>query len=145
MKWWKNILAFLIAPLGTPVSFAVWSGLAIDPRSFSGILSALPGFFIYATPVAYVATLLLGIPALLVLSRTMCLTLPVIVSMGALLGTITGLFIGFHIASYDINEVVAYFTFDFISIYAPSTISGVVSSGMYWAIRTFSLRGKRIR
>jgi hypothetical protein len=143
MNYWRNILALLIAPLGAPVSFTVWSHLAIDPRSFSGLLSSLPGLFRYATPVAYIATLLLGIPAIVILSRKKWLTLPVIVFVGTLIGIITGLFIGFYISGYDINGVFEYFTFDLISIYVPSTISGMVSSVIYWVIRTFFLGSQR--
>jgi len=145
MKWWKYIIAFLIAPLGAPVTFNVWSGIAFDPRSFSEILSALPRLFRYATPLAYIATLLLGIPAILILSRNMWLTFPAIVFVGTLIGTIIGLFTGFYIGGYDINGVVDYFTFDLISIYAPSTISGMVCSIIYWVIRTISLREKGLK
>jgi hypothetical protein len=139
---WKNILALLIAPLGAPVSFNVWSNLAIEPRSFIDLLSSLPGLVRYTTPIAYIAALLLGMPAILILSRKGWLTLPVILIVGTLIGTITGLFIGFHIASYDISEVVDYFAIDLMSIYAPATISGMVSSAIYWAILNFNLRGK---
>jgi hypothetical protein len=145
MKWWKYILAFLITPLGTPISFALWSGIAFDPRSFSGIISGLPRFLLYTAPVAYIVTLLFGIPAILILSRNMWLTLPAIVFVGTLIGTIIGLFIGFYIGGYDINGVVDYFTFDLISIYAPSTISGMVCSIIYWVIRSISLREKRLK
>ncbi len=139
MILWKNILAFLIAPLGVPVTFTVWSKLAIEPRSFSEMIYSLPGLVSYATPVAYIAALILGIPAVLILSRQKTLTLPVIVIAGFFVGTITGLFIGFHIAGYDISGVSDYFAFDLISIYAPATISGMVSSVLYWAIMRKSI------
>ena len=132
----------LIAPLGAPVSFNVWSNLAIEPRSFIDILYSLPGLVRYSTPIAYLAAVLLGIPAILILSRKRCLTLPVILIVGTLIGTITGLCIGFHIAGYDISEVFDYFAFDLMSIYAPATISGMVSSAIYWAILNFNLWGK---
>lgn len=131
---WKKIIALLIAPLGAPVSFTVWDKLAIEPRSFVELLSSLPGLVRYATPIAYMAALLLGVPAILILSRRKCLTLPVILIAGTLIGTITGLFTGFHIAGYDIREAVDYFAFDLMSIYAPAAISGMVCSAVYWAI-----------
>ncbi len=134
MMRWKNILALLIAPLGAPVSFHVWDKLAMEPRSFIELLTSLPGLLRFATPIAYIAALLLGVPAILILSRKKCLTLPVILIVGTLIGTITGLFIGFHIAGYDISGVVDYFALDLMSIYAPATISGMVSSAIYWAI-----------
>ena len=137
MMQWRNILALLIAPLGAPVSFNAWSKLAIEPRSFIELLSSLPGLVRYATPIAYMAALLLGIPAIFILSRRRCLTLPVILVVGTLIGTITGLCIGFHIAGYDIRGMVDYFAFDLMSIYAPAAISGLVSSAMYWAILRF--------
>jgi hypothetical protein len=145
MKWWKHILAFLIAPLGAPVTFTVWSHLAIDPGSFSRLLSSLPGLARYATPIAYITTLVLGIPAILILSRKRCLTLPLIVIVGTLIGTITGLLIGFHIAGYDISAAADYFTYDLMSIYAPSTISGFVCSVTYWAILTFNVRDSELK
>ena len=141
MMQWKNILALLIAPLGAPVSFTVWSKLAIEPRSFIEILSSLPGLVRYATPIAYIATLLLGVPAILILSRKKRLTLPAILIVGTLIGTITGLFVGFHIAGYNVSGVVDYFAFDLIAIYVPSTISGMVSAAIYWTILNFNLSG----
>jgi hypothetical protein len=143
MMWWRNIIAFLIAPLGAPVSFTVWDKLAIEPRSFTELLSSLPGLVRYATPVAYMAALLLGVPAILILSRRKCLTLPVFLIAGTLIGTITGLFIGFHIAGYDISGAVDYFAFDLMAIYAPAVISGMVSSGIYWAILNARIARKR--
>jgi hypothetical protein len=134
MTRWRNILAWLIAPLGVPVSFTVWDKLAMEPRSFSEMLSSLPGLLRFATPIAYAAALLLGVPAILILSRKKFLTLPAILIAGTLIGTITGLFIGFHVAGYDISAVDDYFAFDFMSIYAPAAISGTVSSAIYWAI-----------
>jgi hypothetical protein len=138
MKWWKYILAFLITPLGTPISFALWNGIAFDTRSFSGLISDFPKSFLYTAPVAYIVTLLLGIPAILILSRKMWLTFQVVVIVGTLMGAIIGLCAGFYISGYDINGFVDYFSFDFISIYAPSTISGMVCSIIYWVIRTIS-------
>jgi len=136
MKWWKYILAFLITPLGAPISFALWDGIAFDPGGFSGIISAVPKYFLHTAPVAYAVMLLFGIPATLILSRKMRLTFPTIVLAGTLTGAITGLFIGFNISGYDINGFVDYFTFDLISIYTPSTISGMVCSIIYWLIRS---------
>ncbi len=135
MNWWKNSLAFLLAPLGTPISLAVWQGIAINPRGFNLILSALPGFLIYATPVAYIATLLLGIPAYLLLLRKRWLMLPTVIFVGTLIGALAGLAAGYYIAGYDFNQVVGYFTVDLMSIYAPSAIAGMVSAGMFWVIR----------
>ncbi len=143
MMWLKNIIAFLVAPLGAPVSFTVWDKLAVEPRSFTELLSSLPGLVRYATPVAYMAALLLGVPVILILSRRKCLTLPVILITGTIIGTITGLFIGFHIAGYDIRGAVNYFAFDLVSIYAPAAISGTVSSAIYWAILNAGIAGKR--
>ncbi len=145
MKRLKNILALLIAPLAAPVSFTVWSELAIGPRSFSGLLSALPGFYRYATPVAYMAATLFGIPALLILSRKKCLTLPFFILAGILIGTMTGLFTGFYIAGYDIGGMADYFNYDLISIYIPSALSGMICSVLHWAIRTFSLKKNGLR
>ena len=79
MKWWKYVLAFLITPLGAPIAFAVWSGIAFEPRSFSAIISAFPTFVLSTAPVAYIVALLFGIPAILMLSRKMWLTFPVTV------------------------------------------------------------------
>jgi len=143
MKLWKYILAFLITPLGTPITFALMSGLAFEPRSFSVVISALPAFLLLTAPAAYIVTLLFGIPAVLILSRKMRLTFPAIVCIGTLTGTITGLFAGFYIVGYDIHGMLEYFFLDFISIYAPSTISGIVCSIIYWVIRTISLRENR--
>lgn len=140
MKWWKYILAFLITPLGAPISFAVWSGVAFEPRSFSAITSALQSYVLLTTPVAYIVALLFGMPAILILSRKMWLTFPAIVFVGTLIGTITGLCAGFYIGGYDINGMLDYFAFDLRSIYAPSTISGMVCSIIYWIIRTIGLR-----
>jgi hypothetical protein len=145
MKWWKYILAFLITPLGTPITFAVWSGLAFEPRIFSVVISALPTFVLLTAPVAYIVTLLFGIPAILILSRKMRLTFPAIFFIGTLMGTITGLFAGFYIGGYDINGMLEYFSLDFTSIYAPATISGMVCSIIYWVIRTIGLRENRKR
>ncbi len=143
MNLWKNVLAFLLAPLGAPVSLAVWSGVVIEPRNINGIISALPGFLLYAAPTAYSATLLLGIPAYLFLLHKKRLILPIILLVGALIGTITGLVIGFYIAGYDLNQVLHYFAFDLMSIYAPSTISGIVSSFVFWVIRTILMKRDR--
>jgi len=129
MKWWKYILAFLITPLGTPITFAVWSGLAFEPRSFSVVISAFPTFVLLTAPIAYIVTLQL--------------TFPVILFVGTLMGTITGLFAGFYIGGYDINGMLEYFSLDFTSIYAPSTISGMVCSIIYWVIRAIGLRENR--
>ncbi len=131
---WRNIIAWLIAPLGAPVSFHVWDRLAMEPRSFIDILS-LPGLLRFATPIAYAAALLLGLPAVLILSRKKFLTLPVVLIAGTLIGTITGLLIGFHVAGYDMSAMDDYIAFDLMSIYAPAAISGMVSSAIYWGIR----------
>ena len=140
MKWWKYILAFLITPLGTPITFAVWSGLAFEPRSFSVVISAFPTFVLLTAPIAYIVTLLFGIPAILILSRKMQLTFPVILFVGTLMGTITGLFAGFHIGGYDINGMLEYFSLDFTSIYAPAMISGMICAIIYWVMYTFCLK-----
>jgi len=140
MKWWKYVLAFLITPLGTPISFAVWSGIAFEPRSFSAIISAFPTFVLSTAPVAYIVALLFGIPAILMLSHKIWLNSPAIIIVGTLIGTITGLFMGFHIGGYDMSGMLEYFTFDLISIYAPSTISGMICASIYWVIRTIILR-----
>jgi hypothetical protein len=145
MKWWKYILTFLITPLGTPISFALWNGIALDTRSFSGIIPAVPKFFLYTAPVAYMVALLFGIPAILILSRKMWLTFPAIVFVGTFIGTIIGLFAGFYISGYNINGVVDYFSFDFNSIYAPSMISGMICSIIFWVIRTISVREKGLK
>jgi hypothetical protein len=138
MNRWKHVLAFLITPLGTPISFAVWSNIAFTPGSFSGIISVFPTFVFYTAPAAYAVTLLFGIPAILILSRKKRLSFPVIFFTGTLIGTITGLCAGFYISGYDINGMLDYFSFDLTSVYAPSTISGMVCSLMYWLIRRIS-------
>jgi hypothetical protein len=134
MNRWKYILAFLIAPLGTPISFAVWSGLAFEPRSFSAITSTLQSYVLLTAPVAYIVGLFFGIPAVLMLSSKMWLTFPAIFAAGTFIGTISGLMTGFYIGGYDMNGMLEYFTLDLISIYAPSTISGMVCSIIYWII-----------
>ena len=143
MKWWKYILAFLITPLETQISFALWNGVVYEPWSLSGITSVLQSFVILTAPVSYVVALLFGVPAVLILSRKMRLTFPAIVIVGTLIGTITGLFMGFHIGGYDMSGMLEYFTFDLISIYTPSTISGMVCASMYWVIRTISVRDNK--
>ena len=140
MKRWKYILAFLIAPLGTPVSFAMWSGLAFEPRSFSAITSAFPTFVLLTAPVAYIVTLLIGIPAILILLRKTWLTFRAVFFVGTLIGIISGLLIGFYISGYDINGMLDYFTLDLHSIYAPSVISGMVCSMLYWVIHNIIFR-----
>jgi hypothetical protein len=140
MNWWKYILAFLVTPLGTPISFVVWKGIAFDPGSFRRIISDLPKSLLHAASMAYIVTFLICIPAILILSRKIRLTFRTIVLVGTLIGTITGLFTGFYIGGYDISGVVHYFSYDLISIYAPSTISGMVCSIIYWVLRTISLR-----
>lgn len=145
MKLWKHILAFLITPLGVPVSFAVWSGVAYEPRSFSAITSALQSFVIMTAPVAYIVVLLIGIPAVLIISRKVRLTFPILIFSGTLIGAITGLFMGFYIGGYNIDSMLDYFTFDLNSIYIPSTISGMVCSIIYWVIRISSLREKGLK
>ena len=129
------MLAFIITPLGTPISFAFWNGVVYEPWSFSGITSVLQSFIILTAPVSYAVALLFGVPAVLILSRKMRLTFRTIVIVGTLLGTVTGLCMGLHIGGYDMSGMFKYFTFDFISIYAPSTISGMVCASMYWVIR----------
>lgn len=145
MKRWKHILAFLITPLGAPITFAVWSGIAFEPRSFSAITSTLQSYVLLTAPVAYIVTLMFGIPAVLVLSRKMRLTFPAIVAAGTLIGTISGLMAGFYIGGYDMNGLLEYFTIDLISIYVPSAISGMVCSFIYWVIRAIGLRENRSR
>lgn len=121
------------------------SGLAFDPRSFSAVISALPSFVLLTAPIAYIVTLLFGIPAILILSRKMRLTFPAILFIGTLTGTITGLCAGFYISGNDIHGMLEYFSLDYISIYAPSTISGMVCSIIYWVIRTISLRERGLK
>jgi cyanate permease len=142
MKWWKYILAFLIVPLGAPIAFAVWSGLAFEPRSYSAITSAFPSFVLLTAPAAYIVALFFGIPAVLLLSSKGWLTFPAIFAAGTFIGTISGLMTGFYIGGYDMNGMLEYFTLDLVSIYAPSTISGMVSSIIYWVIRAISDREK---
>ena len=138
---WRNILALFIAPLGAPISFTVWEKLANEPRSFIYILSSLPGLVRYATPIAYTATLLLGVPVIIILSRKRRLTFLVILIVGTLIGTITGLFVGFYITGYDFSGLDDYFAFDLTAIYIPSTISGIVSSAIYWTILKLNIVG----
>ncbi len=135
MNRWKHILAFLVTPLGTPVTFAVWSGIVFEPGSFSAITSSLQSYVILTAPVAYIAALLLGIPAVLIISRKAGLTFPALVIAGILLGAIVGLLTGFHISGYDSDGMFEFFAFDFYSIYAPATISGMVCAIIYWGIR----------
>ena len=143
MKWLKYILAFLVTPLGTPVTFAMWSGIVFEPRSFSAITSTLQSYVILTAPVAYIGALFFGIPAILMLSSKMWLTFPAIFAAGTFIGTISGLMTGFYIGAYDINGMLEYFTLDLISIYAPSTISGMVCSIIYWIIHISFLRENR--
>ncbi len=135
MKWWKHILAFIIVPLGTPISFALWNGVVYEPGSLSGITSVLQSFVIMTAPVSYIVALLIGVPTVLILSRKQWFTFPAIVIVGTLIGTIIGLIAGFHMSGYDINGMLEYFTFDFYSIYAPAAISGMVCASIYWGIR----------
>ena len=145
MKRWKYILAFLIAPLGTPMTFALMSGLAFEPRSFNVVISAFPAFILSTAPVAYIVTLLFGIPAILLLSHKMRHTFPAILLIGTLTGTITGLFAGFYIGGYDIKGMFEYFSMDVISIYAPSTLSGMVCSIIFWVMIIIGIRENRNR
>jgi hypothetical protein len=140
MKWWKYILDFLVTPLGTPISFVVWYSIAFDPESFRRIISDLPKSILYAAPIAYIVSFLICIPAILILSRNMRISFRAIVLVGTIIGTITGLITGFHIGGYDINGMIDYFSYDLTSIYAPSMISGMVCSIIYWVLRTISLR-----
>jgi len=135
-------LAFLITPLGTPITFALMSGLAFEPRSFSIVISALPTFILLTAPAAYLITLLFGVPAVLLLSRKKWLTFSEIIMIGTVIGTIAGLMAGFYISGYDINGTLEYFSLELISIYAPSTISGMVCSIIYWVMYSFLLREK---
>jgi hypothetical protein len=143
--WWRNIFAYLVAPLGAPISFTIWNKVTTESTSFIDILFSLPGLVRYATPIAYIATLLLGMPAILILSRKRCLTFPTTVIAGTLIGAITGLLIGFYIAGYDITGMVDYFNFDLMSIYVPSTIAGMVSAAIYWTILTYNFRMIRLK
>lgn len=127
-------MALSIAPLGAPVSFTVWENLTNEAGNFIKILFSLSGLVRYATPIAYIATLLLGLPVILILLHKRRLTFPVIVVAGTIIGTITGLFVGYYITGYDFRGLDDYFALDLTAIYIPSTISGTMSSAIYWTI-----------
>jgi len=135
-------MAFIITPLGTPISFALWNGVVYEPWSLSGITSVLQSFVIMTAPVSYIVALLIGVPTVLILSRKKWFTFSAIVIIGTIIGTIAGLLTGFYMSGFDINGMVEYFSFDLSSIYIPSTISGMLCSMIYWVIRATMFRQK---
>ena len=89
----RVVRATLIAPLVVPLLYWTGSlaGALADParRGYAGhnLWSGLAFVFAFASPVAYAATLALGLPALWLVRRLWRLTLPTTVTVGLVVGS----------------------------------------------------------
>jgi hypothetical protein len=81
----RVILGFVIAPLAAPLAFDVMTGIESLGRSANPSLGVLGAVFLvgYMTPYAYLATLLIGVPAYLLLRRYGTLSLWEMLLVGA--------------------------------------------------------------
>jgi hypothetical protein len=85
----RTVRAFLIAPLIVPIVFfgiAFLSDAFTSGTSPSGLVDALLLFTLYALPIAYVAELVLGVPAWLVFKYFRVRSFPAFAAGGAFLG-----------------------------------------------------------
>jgi hypothetical protein len=79
----RVLLAFLIAPLAAPVVFFVFSFVYAMLTSTTG---PHVGTFLLSTPVSYLATLLIGLPSVIMLRRVGYLSAPTLLLFGAVGG-----------------------------------------------------------
>ncbi len=83
-------LAFLVSPIAAPL--AVFLLLVLDARHHGpveNVLIALPFYFVYALPVAYVSEILFGAPAWLIFKHYRVRSWPVWLLGGAFIGWLT--------------------------------------------------------
>ena len=81
-------LALLLAPLAAPLLYYLWM-LFIGPAEFPTLLDLVISFsvvLIFAAPVSYVSTIVLGMPALYLLRRYGVLSLFSLTVVGIILG-----------------------------------------------------------
>jgi hypothetical protein len=116
----KNILlAFFVSPLLTPATFffAAASRSGIDDP-----VSLFPVVFALYVPFAYLATLIIGLPAFLIYRRLGWERLICYSTGGAALGLLTALLLFNFAISWSVNSV----------DYVWSALAGAVSATFFW-------------
>jgi len=81
----RVVLGFLVAPLAAPLAFDLMTGVAGSSGGAAPSLGVLGAVFLvgYMAPYAYLATLLIGVPAYLLLRRYGTLSLWELLLVGA--------------------------------------------------------------
>lgn len=86
----RIILGVLIAPLAAPITY--WIGVIIfsisKVQSFNDLIGSLLLISAFALPVSYIASILLGLPAVFLLKKHNYLSLPNLVLTALVLGTL---------------------------------------------------------
>jgi hypothetical protein len=120
----KNILlAFLVSPLLTPATFYFTAAFTADSRSgINDPVSLFPMVFGLYTPFAYLATLIIGLPAFLIYRKLGWERLVCYSTGGAAMGLLTALLLFNFAISWSVNSV----------DYVWCALAGAVSATFFW-------------
>ena len=143
---WRVIAAFLIAPWTVPAVFALFSlrwGSVVGEKAhvswWSGLGYGLLFYGSFALPFAYLAELVLGVPAWLVFRRRNVRSWAAFAGAGALMGLLV--FLGIAMFSWDKKSENPAAVFDLTNPYlALCALSGAIASVVF---RTIVNSGRR--
>ena len=117
----RLILALLVAPLMTPLTFVV---AMVSRRSVPPSSSIIPEVFALYTLFAYAATLIFGIPLLFLFQRLRWKNPFYFIVGGALIGLVTSLVIIGLLISWTVSK----------GDYGWSAVAGAFSALVFWVI-----------
>ena len=121
MSYGRLVLAFLVSPLMTPLTFIVTVAYRGDISSRPEVI---PVVFALYTPFAYLVAAALGIPAFLLFRRLGLNHLLFYVLGGAAIGLITALVILGLLTSWSV----------LLGDYVWCSVAGALSASMFWMI-----------
>ena len=135
MGRWRAVVAFLVAPLIIPFVFLVpFSSRDTGPVPGSRLASFL-AYSVYALPIAYIAELLLGVPAWMVFQYYRIRSMAAFAAVGALIGWIVYLSMSVLAGNLTSHPLATIFN-PFSSPYLPICV--VAGSGSATLFRTIA-------
>ena len=130
----RLLLAFLLAPLAGPVGISI--GMAVPWVIESGnpmfLLSGLPLIYIIATPFVYFFSIVVGLPAFLLLHLSLGLSRPKLIVVWAVVGMVSLFCLtGFQLPGRAQD----------LLLYMPFALGGAAVGYAFWVILTAPTRG----
>jgi hypothetical protein len=131
----RIVLAFLVSPIAGALAVGLLPLVGIrDRESVGSAVIALPFYFAYALPIAYISAFVLGVPAWLIFKHCRIRSLVCFLVPGVVIGWLTNAimqFLPWRASSINIADLFNPFANPYVAV---DVVAASISAALFWRI-----------